>query len=407
MRSSLGFHTITLSMLVYNGETKQLTEDFVKYSQKERCIQMYPNRNGNWVIKFYPIDKGIKWEICRGVWIERFKMFFDIINVTVNPKILEYTHDYITAATYQDMNAVVTKFNSIMARISPLLKSFDCYELKRIDYCINFNLGELAPGCSPELVMNLIRRSNIPTHYEEWTKYDDISHRSKSRPGSFYLISQSTTINCYSKYMQLQERSRENADKGYLPVPQTTLDSAKNIIRFEVQCKYHKTFALSNKSKSSGNESINKYEDLLSDDACSDIIVYYFKKIIMRGDWYTLQEATRIVERQNYNFQKEKRLISALESVNHCRSLAKAKTAYQGEELSAFKRTLKDLSSLNINPVTIPREWGIKHIPNLLYAYFDKANEERNLKDIERNCEECLKEILANKKERAILFSSH
>ena len=71
-------------------------------------------------------------------------------------------------------------------------------------------------------------------------------------------------------------------------------------------------------------------------------------------------------------------------------------------------RMLHALSiSLNINPVTIPREWGIKHIPNLLNAYFDKVQEEQDLKETERFRDECLKEILANKKERARLFSSH
>ena len=392
MRSSLGFHTITLSKLLFDGETRQLTEDFVKYNRKERCLQMYPAKNGNWVFKFHPTDMGIRWEICRDVWINRGKMFFDIINVTINPKILAGTHDYITAATYQDMDIVITNFNNIMARISPLLKTFDCYELKRIDYCVNFDLYELAPGCSPELVMNLIRRSGIPTYYKEWTEYDDISHRSKSRPSSFYLKSPSVNINCYSKYMQLQEQSRKNTDKGYPPVPQSTLEAAKNVIRFEVQCKYHKTYALSSRAKSSGDNSSNKSEGLLSHDSCIDVINHYFKKIFMRGDWYTLQEAVRIVERQNYNSQKEKRLIHALEFISQCRSLDKAKMAYQGEELLAFKRTLKDLSSLNINPVTIPREWGIKHIPNLLYAYFDKVQEELIRNQIEELRAECLNE---------------
>ncbi len=66
----------------------------------------------------------------------------------------------------------------------------------------------------------------------------------------------------------------------------------------------------------------------------------------------------------------------ALKLVNDCRSVVRAKAAYQGSDLDAFKRTLNDLSSLRINPVTIPREWGIKHIPNLLYAYSDKVLEE-------------------------------
>ena len=108
MQSSLGFHTITLSKLLLDKETKQLTEDFVKYSRKERYLQMYPDKNGNWVIKFYPMDIGIRWKIRRDVWINESKMFFDIINVTINPKILADTHDYITAATYQDMDIMIT-----------------------------------------------------------------------------------------------------------------------------------------------------------------------------------------------------------------------------------------------------------------------------------------------------------
>ena len=111
----------------------------------------------------------------------------------------------------------------------------------------------------------------------------------------------------------------------------------------------------------------------------------YYKKTIDSGDWYTLQEAIRIVQSYHFNSQKEDRLIKALVFVNDCRSVAKAKAAYQGSDLDAFKRTLKDLSNLRINPVTIPREWGIKHIPNLLYAYSDKVSEERRQKQFEED----------------------
>jgi hypothetical protein len=45
--------------------------------------------------------------------------------------------------------------------------------------------------------------------------------------------------------------------------------------------------------------------------------------------------------------------------------------------LEVFKATLKDLSEIGINPVTIPKEWGVKLIPNLLQTYYAKVNEER------------------------------
>lgn len=415
MRSSLGFHTMTLSLSLEHAEVSKLINDFKRYSQNTGLIQMFhvdgkgtyskyqhPNDSTilplNLKISYYKEDRGIKWLIRYNTWSNSFKSY--IVEAKINPKLLAGISDYITAATYDDMAAAITNFNLESGRISPILKTFDCYALKRIDYCINFYLNELIPECNAELVMNLIRRGNIPSYYKEWTEYDDTAHRKKSKPDSFYLINPSVNINCYNKYMQLLERSRENEKRGLSPTLQATLDAAKGIIRFEVQCKYHKTYTLSNRTKASEKSLHNDYGNLLSHETCIDIISYYFKKIIKQGDWYTLHYAIRKIESHNYNIQREKRLISALQLVNQCRSLAKAKTAYQGEDLKAFKRTIKDLSELNINPVTIPKEWDINYIPNLLYTYFDKVQEEKYLKEMTGFSAEHLNDLLKNHKKR-------
>lgn len=377
LQSSLGFHTMTLSIMLLKHETRQLIMDFRKYSQKTGNIKIYPDKYRNTVIEFAQNNRGIKWLVRYNVWMNGFEVFFDVVNVTINPKILGGIHDYITAATYSDMKTAISNFNLISKEISPLLNTFDCYSLKRIDYCVNFCLNELVPGCSHEQIMKLIKRSDIPPHYKEWTEYDDVSHRKKSRAGSFYLINQSVNINCYSKYMKFQEQSQKNMEKGYAPIKQETLDASRSIIRFEVQCKYHKMYTLSKKAVKSGNNSNNKYKSLLTYEACNETVNYYFNKIIGKSDWYALSDAVRIIKCNHFNKQKEKHLIDALNFVSQCRSLAKAKKAYQGSSLEAFKRTLKELSTLNINPVTIPKEWGIRHIPNLLYTYYDKVQMEK------------------------------
>ena len=72
----------------------------------------------------------------------------------------------------------------------------------------------------------------------------------------------------------------------------------------------------------------------------------------------------------------------------HYLLLVKAKESYQGRELDAFKRTLKELAVLNINPVTIPREWHIDHIPNLLRSYLKqllKSSFDLSLQNMETN----------------------
>lgn len=411
LRSSLGFHTMTLIILYKIEEIRRLIRHFLKYREDTELIELYQiDGKGNYSIYkspsgstfFLPLhleiryidnkDRGIKWELRCNNCDSEFKSYF--IKTTINPKIPGGIYGYITAATYDDMEAAITNFNLESKRISPLLKSFEFYKITRVDYCITFDLNELASGCSPDRIMKLIRRGDIPPYYKEYMEYDDIAHRMKPKSGSFYLMNPSANINCYSKLIALQNRSEDRESRGLPPIPKATLDSAHGIIRFEVQCKYHKTYTLSKRAETSGNYDYNKYESLLTYEMCTDAVGDYFNGVVGRGDWYTLQAAVRIIQSQHFNKQREKRLIDALQFVNQCRSLAKAKAFYRGNDLVDFKRTLKELSSLDINPVTIPKEWGIKHIPHLLYAYHDKVQQEKIEKQIIEFQAECLDEYM-------------
>lgn len=393
--------------MILEKEARQLITDFRKYHSTTESLMMYYLDSRDKQFKIYrPKDDNIFLPCRLNIYYERYKgiqwtirtignfygMDMYMIDAKINPKMMGGIHDYITAATYDDMDTVITSFNLEASKISPLLKDFYHYTLTRIDYCINLDLDELMGGCDPQLVMDLIKRENIPHSYKEWTEYDETAHRKKSRPGSFYLINNSVNINCYSKYMQLLDRSKKNIEKGFDPIPQNILDAARNIIRFEVQYKYHKVYMTSKGAERAGNHHCNKYKALLTHEYCLDVISYYFNKIIGRGDLYTLQKAISMIDSQSFNKQKKTRLINALHLVNQCRSVARAKDTLQDYDLKAFKKTLKELSSLRINPVTIPKEWGIKHIPNLLYAYYDKAEEEKNRKEMEAFQQECLKE---------------
>lgn len=380
MRSSLGFHTMSLTMLLSDENVPKLIEDFKRYSADTGLIKMYYN-NGDCYVTHSERNMGINWKIKRSDWNYQYNL--SIVEVKINPKILAGIHDYVTAATIDDMETAITNFNTISGNISPLLSDFNNYKLQRIDYCINFYIDELAEGCSTELIINLIKKSDIPPHFKEYTEYDEVSHRTKSKPNSFYLMNNSTVINCYDKHSDLQQRSDSRNGKGLAPIHQAIIDSAHGIIRFEIQCKYFKTYFLSNKAKESGNLEYNKYKDLLAHITCNDIISDYFEITIGKGDWYSLKAAIQKIQYQRFRKQKEKRLIEALQFVSDCRSLSKAKSLLHGEKLEAFKRTLKDLSSLRINPVTIPKDKGIKRIPNLLYAYYDKFGQEKQQKEQE------------------------
>lgn len=381
LRSSLGFHTMTLSLSLLHDEADKLLIDFSTYE----LIKMYIKNKRNEPIIYYhknpimplKVDiylegkyRGIKWCVRASENPSGFSGY--ILEVTINPKILAGIYDYLTAATYIDMRTAITNFNNVSKKISPLLYDFFDYQIARVDYCINICLDDFIPICNSDQILNLIKRSDIPPHYIEHMEYDHTAHRMKSKPESFYLKSKSVNINFYSKYMQLLNKSQEYVAKGHEPIDQEILDAARNIYRFEVQCKYHKIYSFSQEAARSGNHSVNKHEALLNPVTCIGIVSNYYKKVIGKGDWYTLSESIHIIQSKNFNSQKEKRFIDAIKYVSQCRSLAKAKASFQAGEMIAFKQTLKELADFNINPVTIPREWNIKHIPNFLRTFFDK-----------------------------------
>ena len=212
LKSSLGFHTITLSCLLLYHDG--LLNDFYNYSKQTGSLKIYKNEQDNLIIKFYPEYKGIEWEIRYNDWLYDKTGIYAKLLVTINPKILGKIQDYITAATFNDMENAIANFNAISQSISPQLDTFDKYSVSRIDYCINFSLSELCQKCSPEQLMYLIKKSNIPSSYQEWMQYDKVSHRMKSSPNSFYLMNNSVHINCYNKYLQLVEKSEENIQKS-------------------------------------------------------------------------------------------------------------------------------------------------------------------------------------------------
>lgn len=298
LRSSLGFHTMTLSLSLFGDEAEKLAMDFGRYSDDTGLVQIYRRKGNEYVtyhptrdhlpsfpsdIKIYYSDgnyRGIKWQIYFSDCKHGFSIY--TIKATINPKILSRTIDYITAADYDDMNIAIINFNEESKRISPLLKIFFDYKITRIDYCANICLDDFIPGCDPERIMALIKRGDIPPHYKEWMIYDNIEHRMKSRPESFYLYTKSVTINYYSKYMQLLNRSQENIKKRYDPIPQETIDAARSIIRFEVQFKYFKTYAASKNVEQEGDGDYNKYKSLLSPLYCVKTVSEYYERVIGR-----------------------------------------------------------------------------------------------------------------------------
>ena len=115
----------------------------------------------------------------------------------------------------------------------------------------------------------------------------------------------------------------------------------------------------------------------MTDRILEEVVQKYFYKVIRKGDYLTLDDARDIVLSYHFRRDKEERMIYALESVKEYHGIAGAKSKLYGPDLNDFKRSLKDLDDILVNPVTILRRWNIKHISNPLSAYYDSIYAEQ------------------------------
>jgi len=395
VNTSLGYHTLSVFQKLSGEEYFSLDNKFIGYMRESGRMKMQPikNKKGRMIGREYTYKNstGIRWLVLDMEAGNGFKIYG--VKAIINPKVL-LEKNYIAIANEIDIPKLKTAFSSEANKISLLLGNLNLYSMCRGDYCLNADLKELDIPCSSGQMMMLIKRGDIPAHFVERTKYDTISRRQKPDKNSFYLESGSVVVNCYDKYAQLLHEMRH---------PCANKDDADSIVRFEVQCKYLKLYAMSKSQVkvsntpipsmpvySSASELYDLYEDILSNrrnaipvdtllsNAVSvEIVQKYFQKIVRAGDYYALERAKYVIQSSSYHPKKKDRLIDALVLTNRCRGIYKVKNTLKGKELAEYKRSLKDLDHLGVNPVTIPREWGIAHIPNLLNAYYDKRSEEQ------------------------------
>ena len=322
-KTSLGFHTVTIVKKLTREEAKQLYRDFKNYKDRTGEIDFFPLRkniksdtidefikwlysgSSRYIIVHYPFRNiGIHWVLRYGNKSPGFIIPEDAdrpcsIKATINPKILSGEKDYLAAATSINLKEAEALFNIEARKISPILGVYGQYLFNRQDYCINFDLQELGIQCTPEQMIYLIRQGDISRHYSERTEYNKASKRQVPDKNSFYLESKSATINCYHKQMQLQKEFPNCPD----------LHGSRNIIRFEVQCKYLKVYNLSKDLKNKPGISYSEIiREMLSEDFCGELIEDYFNRVVRKGDYFTLDGARWMVEAQNFRREKEESL---------------------------------------------------------------------------------------------------
>ena len=410
MFTALGLHTYTMFIIVSWYEIVGLLNDFKAYRKIDKHLkQPYPKdekirftKSDGSVKEVYSwykveydedVDRGVRWELR---FFNNYNFF--IVEVTINPRNLLGENDYLSISDESYFDKTVETYNTLAAKISPHLRCFELYRIKRVDPCLNIDTEELRYPCSKDQLMILLKQGNIPNGFAE--PYNNDSHR-RGYKNSFYLVPKSKSgkkrwlrINCYSKYHELLENSPDNP----------CLEYSKNIIRFEPQCKQNKVRELRKftETKLSCNRPtiqidglnftspISESEitrELLSDKTMKSIIYKEFHRTILGGDYYSLRHARKKIDSLNICSSRKSLMTWAVELVNRYHGIYKAKQQLQKEmkkaeesedkdviqkamlDSSRFYYALGYLVDNDINPVTIPNGWNIPYMPGLFKAY--------------------------------------
>ncbi|TBL80874.1 hypothetical protein [Paenibacillus thalictri] len=292
-------------------------------------------------------------------------IYYHAIEIRLNPKALIQKREYVKVAKASEFPQICDRFKEALkplqerVELSPLqlfykLNAIDEYQVKRIDYCINIRT------VLHEAYMELISRADIPAHFYLVTELDKKSGRQVAYKNSFYIQTKghSVGVNIYNKEYQMQS---EFADYE-------RLEDANQIIRIEIQCLNGKTNSLKQKLGW-------RYRDchhFMNEELSRKLIYDYYEKTVGFEDYYTLEEAKRMIQgNTQYKSKTINKMIEVLLLINQKRSIHKAKMAYSEDatelkRVEAFNALIKKIKKSGINPVTIPVNWGYRHIPNLV-----------------------------------------
>lgn len=334
-----------------------ITYRITSLKQYNKLYEILKNNSLDAEYKFYPEENTYKTHylqrigfneiVLRKVFTkEQYKRPYMQIEILFNPKKI-ISDNSIKITKDKDIVSISNEFNEIIKEIDTTLPEFYYWTLKRIDYATYI----ITPYVK-EYIKLFQRGDKSSKYFNEL--YDTKNKRRTQKKGSFYLHSKSATINFYDK----EQERKDNKEK--YNISEENILSAKDTLRFEIQCDKSKTDYLKRKYKFETKQ-VHQYLTL---EESKKQILYYYKKCIRTGTYCNLAEAKKMINSDKYSTTRMKNTLKdVLDLVNKCRSIYKAREEFTGTK-ETFNSHLKELDRIGINPVTIPERWNIKELDN-------------------------------------------
>ena len=248
--------------------------------------------------------------------------------------------------------------NSDAMNIVYCLADIHNYSITRIDYCINLFLSNQQ---EVDQYLKLLSKGDIPHKYG--AKF------TRNRCGCYY-VNERVNINFYNKFFQMLTHNKQTKteEKKY---SQAELDSAKKILRLEVQCK-SKMFGSQSFKKRYGNDRTQYFSSIIA----RDILYKYLVEVSQNGDYYKYSKVYEKIELQrpnNFNPSKRKTICRYQKMMNlfrevskpNCKGLWSYRKKLSKDKSKKMNEDLKLFDEIGVNVITIPSTYKKDSLPNL------------------------------------------
>lgn len=285
-----------------------------------------------------------------------------ILKVEVNPAKLLYGYDAFETvlANPTILNQMSTAFAVAMEEATGESNLFNLpnWLVRRIDYAVDIWTPH------PDLYVKLLKKGDKPKSYRD---------KADGKTGSCYWGCNSTTGNIYYKADQMINDGK----------PPELVEQALNLLRFEVQCKSPKVGYL-RKNKELDSRQLRYF---FCTKIAESVLLSYCRRVYKIGDYYSYHAAETRMKRLGVSKRRINACENVLRVIAQTRSISEARNQLTAEGLiikntnppvqlryssEQFGRNCKILSGMNINPVTIPREWKIRYLPGVL-SFLEQA----------------------------------
>ena len=312
-------HTIELYMNLSEMESKVIRYDFKIGNKKIYNFEDFVDIDG-FMMTLKNEHNGFKVG-------DRIYIFIDCIKLLDRSEIVE-----------DDVIIIESKINNIIYNILGLKKSL---YLSRIDYRFDYLVANKKER---EILFINYNKYLIKTSY--MNKVDVFNKFTKESNAAF-----SVRYDNSSKAFNLYDKAEERKARG-----KEIKEYEKDVIRFEAQVRVRHIRYMKNQYNIQP-----KLTEYFTKEMYNKYMTEIVGKTIFYGDYYNKYHAFKKIDASSYDEKEKLHLKSFLDRVAKSRQLSVVK-----EELSyyMYKKVLKMLFDLNINPVLIPKNHLITHVTN-------------------------------------------